>query len=104
MKSKLITSSRQLAEQLAKAANVQPEPESAEPEDKIARVEAGQARLVGSSPVRLRRSGESNLVEKRRGLEPGSSMHRIICENYYWRSVNAPRWEQVIVLETLYRE
>jgi hypothetical protein len=97
-------SSRQLAEQLAEAANVLPDPETPSLRDKISRVKAAQARLAGSSPVRLRRSGESNLVAKRRGLETGSPIHRAVCENYYWRSVNAPRWEQVILLETMYRE
>jgi hypothetical protein len=103
MKSKQLNS-RQLAEQLARAANIQPEPETPSLGDKIARVQADQARLAGRSPVRLRRTGESNLLQKRRGVETGSPIHRAVCENYYWRSVNAPRWEQVIVLETLYGE
>jgi hypothetical protein len=103
MKSKQLNS-RQLAEQLARAANIQPEPETLSLGDKIARVKADQTRLAGRSPVRLRRTGESNLVAKRRGLQTGSPIHRAICENYYWRSIAAPRWEQVIVLEMLYRE
>lgn len=103
MKSKLLKS-RQLAETLAQAANILPEPETPSLGDKIARVKADQTRLQGRSPVRLRRSGESNFVAKRRGLETGSPIHRAICENYYWRTANAPRWEQVILLETLFRE
>jgi hypothetical protein len=103
MKSKLITS-RQLAEVLAQAADIQPEPETPSLRDKVARVKADQARLQGKSPVRLRRTGESKLVAKRRGLETGSAIHQAVCENFYWRNVNAPRWEQVILLETLYRE
>jgi hypothetical protein len=95
---------RQLAETLAQSANVVSEPETALLPDKIARVKADQERLAGRSPARLRRSGEGNLVAKRRGLETGSPIHRAICENYFWRTANAPRWEQVIVLETLYWE
>lgn len=61
-------------------------------------------RPQGKGPVKLRRTGERNLVAKQRALETGSPIHRVICENHYWRSVNAPRWEQVILLETLFRE
>ncbi|SRR6266481_2827429 len=103
MKSKQLNS-RQLAETLARDANILPEPETPSLREKIARVQADQARLQGKGHVRLRRSGESNLLAKRRGLETGSATHRIVCENYFWRSVNAPRWEQVILLETLHRE
>ena len=102
-KSKLPTR-RHLAETLARTANILPEPETSSPEEKIARVKADQVLLQGKGHVRLRRSGESNLLAKQRGLETGSAVHRVVCENFYWRSVNAPRWEQVILLETLYRE
>lgn len=69
MKSKQLNS-RQLAETLAQAANTLPEPESVSLEDKVVRVKADQARLQGKSPVRLRSTGESNLL---RCLEPGST-------------------------------
>jgi hypothetical protein len=44
MKSKQLNS-RQLAETLAQAANILPEPESVSLEDKVVRVKADQARL-----------------------------------------------------------
>lgn len=48
---------RQLAETLAQAANIQPEPETTSLRDKIARVQADQARLgnpLADSPCPLR--------------------------------------------------
>lgn len=99
MQSKLIRS-RLLALELARVARIQPEPE----QDKISRVQADQERLKGKGPVRLRRSGERNLVAKPQGLVVGSVVHRLFAQNYYYRCVMAPRWEQLILLETLFRE
>ena len=74
------------------------------PEDKIALVKARQAAFQGKSRARLRRSGESNPLTRRRGVETCSPIHRVIWENYFRRSVNALRSEQVVLLATLYRE
>ena len=90
--------SRQLALLLAQAANIQPEtPPLGE---KIARVQADQARLAGRSPVTVNRAGESKSRQNTVTL-PLLEYAAYLRTRLYWESLTKTQEAQVLELEMM---